>query len=109
MSGLGQTQNFGVPTLQGQNLGPQSNGMGLTTGAPPNKPDFASYFGKPLREVKTNPYEGYASLTQSSGCVYRMFKHCLCVTQLCSRELCVARCVQWPQPLHHPHLDPIDH
>lgn len=57
MSALGAVTNIGVPLLQGQNLGPQSNGIGLTTGAPPNKPDFSTYFGKPLREVKTNPYE----------------------------------------------------
>ncbi len=48
--------------MQTNMLGPQSNGMGLTTGAPPNKPDFSTYFGKPLREVKTNPYEGCAPL-----------------------------------------------
>jgi hypothetical protein len=54
------TTTVGVPLLQSQNLGPQSNGFGITTGAPPNKPDFASYFGKPLREIKTNPYEGCA-------------------------------------------------
>jgi hypothetical protein len=50
-------QRVGVPTLSGQNLGPQSNGFQMTTGAMPNKPDFTPYFGKPIREVKTNPYE----------------------------------------------------
>lgn len=59
MSGpaYGPTSTFRVPTLDAPNLGPQSQGFQLTTGTPPNQPDFTPYFGKPLREVKTNPYE----------------------------------------------------
>ena len=38
----------------------------MTTGAMPNKPDFTPFFGKPVREIKTNPYEACVSFAYRS-------------------------------------------
>ena len=62
---LGPTGSFQVPTLQPPNLGVQSNGFQMTSAAMPGRPDFTPYFGKPLREIKTNPYEACVSITAS--------------------------------------------
>lgn len=54
------TQRVGVPLYDSPNLGVQSNGFQVSTGRPPNQPDFQPYFGKPLRQIETNPYELYS-------------------------------------------------
>ena len=58
MSNLAQVTRGGLPG--------GSAGFQMSTGAPPNKPDFESYFGQPLREIKTNPYEACVARANQS-------------------------------------------
>jgi hypothetical protein len=54
---LGATAYGNLPT-SGHVFGAQAHGVGTTTAPPPGRPDFEPYFGKPMREIVTNPYEG---------------------------------------------------
>lgn len=60
MSAINGLQRTELPIYNAPNHGPQSHGFGLSTAAPPKSADFQPYFGKPLREIRTNPYENYA-------------------------------------------------
>jgi hypothetical protein len=57
---LGATSYGNLPS-SGHVFGAQAHGVSATTAAPPGRPDFEPFFGKPMREIKTNPYEGCVS------------------------------------------------
>ena len=53
---FGPTATGNLPA-DGHVFGAQPNGAALTTAPAPGRPNFEPFFGKPLREIKTNPYE----------------------------------------------------